>query len=336
MNFTGYLEEQLRLHPAMQYQDLIKMSYQAARGAEHLLSDMEAARRYFESEYAAVEAEDGILYEAISDDICRVNLKAWKAKGLPGEWLFRMFAASSSIPYGGEELLLAYLEQVQKQIPDSLEFISQYKKSGMPAVHHSDIYREMEHPAYRIIQRRFLRTLPVLELAAKQGSGIIAIDGRAASGKSTMAQLLARILDAPVVQMDDFFVPPALRSEERFKVPGSNVHYERFEKEVLPYIKSRKAFRYRIFDCSMMDYHGEKEIPVSEWRIVEGSYSQHPRFGKYADIAVYSDVEPAEQMERIKIRNGERMAEMFRTRWIPMEEAYFNAYDIRVKADLVV
>ena len=34
--------------------------------------------------------------------------------------------------------------------------------------------------------------------------------------------------------------------------------------------------------------------------------------------------------------NGEKMAEMFRTRWIPMEQAYFAAFGIRGKADVVL
>ena len=40
MDFTTYVEEQLRLHPATQPQDVIKQCYQAARGAEHLLAHL--------------------------------------------------------------------------------------------------------------------------------------------------------------------------------------------------------------------------------------------------------------------------------------------------------
>ena len=37
MDFTTCLREQLRRHPSMQPQDVIKLCYQAARGAEHLI-----------------------------------------------------------------------------------------------------------------------------------------------------------------------------------------------------------------------------------------------------------------------------------------------------------
>ena len=91
MSMTEYLLEQVNRHPSMQAQDMIKLCYQAAHGAEHLLSDLDAAKTYLEKEYYAVEAEDIALYEVISDQICRVNLAAWKARKLPIEWLFYMF-----------------------------------------------------------------------------------------------------------------------------------------------------------------------------------------------------------------------------------------------------
>ena len=71
-------------------------------------------------------------------------------------------------------------------------------------------------------------------------------------------------------------------------------------------------------------------------RIVEGSYAHHPALGDYADLKVFSTVEEGEQMARILRRNGERMAEMFRTRWIPMEEKYFSHCGIRDQADIIL
>ena len=165
---------------------------------------------------------------------------------------------------------------------------------------------------------------------------VIAIDGRAAAGKTTLADGLQEILRASVIHMDDFFLPMELRSEERFLEPGGNVHYERFKEEVLPYLKENRPFSYRIFDCSRMDFHGEAMVEAGEWRIVEGSYSLHPEFGRYADLTIFCEVEPEKQMSRIEKRNGTRMAEMFRTRWIPLEEAYFDAYSIKEKTDYVM
>jgi len=214
--------------------------------------------------------------------------------------------------------------------------LDEYLAGGLRAVHHSDFYRENEHPAYRIVSRRVMRVLPVLEYIAAHHPAIIAIDGRCASGKSTAAKYLSVILESPVVHMDDFFLPPTLRTEERLAEAGGNVHYERFTEEVLPALRSGEPFSYRIFDCSQLDYNGTRDIPASDIHIVEGSYSHHPVFGEYADLRVFSNIAPDEQMRRIIEREGADYAEVFRTRWIPLEERYFGELDILPQADIVL
>lgn len=189
------------------------------------------------------------------------------------------------------------------------------------------------HPSY-------LRVIPILRWLEEQRSDevpiVIAIDGRCASGKSTMAQILSEVTGAGVVHMDDFFLPPELRTEERLAQPGGNVHYERFRQEVLPFLKGKEAFGYRRFDCGKMEPGELQVVSESPVRIVEGAYSNHPVFGEYADLQVFSDVEPSEQLERIKARDGENRLSIFRERWIPMEENYFAAFGIRQKATIVV
>lgn len=85
-----------------------------------------------------------------------------------------------------------------------------------------------------------------------------------------------------------------------------------------------------------MDYNGQRNVKAGRYRIVEGSYSHHPHFGAYADLRVFVDVASDEQLRRIELRNGREMLEMFRNRWIPMEEAYFDAYGIYEKADIIL
>ena len=342
MDFTTCLQKQLKLHPSMQPRDVIKLCYQAARGAEHLLADTTRARAYFDQEYAATPADAALpLFEAISPDVARVNIAAWKAANFPADWLFRMFVHTASVPHGGADLLETYIAEAAVIVADSLpgwnETLAGWRASGMPAVHHSEEYRAGEHPAYRIVNGRFQCILPLLaRLNQSAGVQVIAIDGRAASGKTTKAALLSAVLDAPVIHMDDFFLPPALRTEERLARAGGNVHYERFAEEVIPSLHTGESFAYRVFDCSQMDFGGIREIPAAPVRIVEGSYAHHPALRDYADLRVFTAVNEEEQMARILRRNGERMAEMFRTRWIPMEEDYFSHFSIREKADIVL
>ena len=91
MSLELYLREHIKKHPFMQPQDIIKLCYQAANGAEHLLEDVKAAEVYFKSEYDKVPAIKGELYEKISDDVIGPILKKLEARmqnivliGMPG------------------------------------------------------------------------------------------------------------------------------------------------------------------------------------------------------------------------------------------------------------
>lgn len=90
----------------------------------------------------------------------------------------------------------------------------------------------------------------LLQLGA-QGRAVAAIDGNAAAGKSTLAARIAAFF-APrcsvnVFHMDDFFLPGALRTPERLAEPGGNVHYERFQDEVLAGCRlGRAVFLWRV------------------------------------------------------------------------------------------
>lgn len=322
------------MHPSMQPQDLAKLCYQAAFGAEHLLTDAAAAEHTFYKEFESVAPSAEPLFEPIAVGTVRVNLAAWKAHGMDAKWLWYLFS-HSAVPLGMQEPICEdYVRRAMALVPAATEYLEDYIRRGMPSLHHSAVYREGEKPSYRLVDGNLAPLLPMLAAIAKRQPRVIAIDGRAAACKSTYAAYLAEILGAPIVQMDDFFLPPSMRSEERLQSAGGNVHYERFAAEVLPHLGN--DFVYRIFDCSVMDFRGEKAIPAAKTVVVEGAYSMHPHFGDYADLTVFFDVDPYTQMQRIVARNGEKIAEMFRTRWIPMEEAYHGTFAVKERADLVI
>jgi hypothetical protein len=150
-----YVTHQFELHPSMQMQDVIKMCYQAAFGAEHLLEDTERARRYFYKEFESVPETDEALFELIGPRVSRANFGAWKREGFPPEELFRLFAESSREIKKDTACFLAYLDQAGEVVPFSgdgwLKFVEDYKEGGIRPIHHSDVYREKEKPAYRVV-----------------------------------------------------------------------------------------------------------------------------------------------------------------------------------------
>jgi uridine kinase len=348
--FARYLKDQALLHPRMRAQDGVKLCYQAAFGAEHLLTDPAHARAALGAEWEQTAPRRIEVFEPISAKFSRCNLAAWKEQHLPLEWLDRIFwhSASEKREEAGP-LFMEYLQTVtacaeQGVLPFNREewrgYLDSYLAGGVRPVHHSEAYRQREKPAYRVVKREYERLLPVFQrlvaIPKQAEPKIIAIDGRAAAGKTTLAALLSHILAADVIRMDDFFLPAELRTAERLAQSGGNIHYERFCSEVLPYLKKKESFSYRRFDCGSMDYAEARVIQSSSWRIVEGSYSCHPAFGEYMDCRVFCDISADEQMKRIIKRNGPEMAEVFAEEWIPLEEQYFKAERIKAQADVII
>lgn len=164
---------------------------------------------------------------------------------------------------------------------------------------------------------------------------VIGIDGMAAAGKTTLTALLAKRLDASVIHMDDFFLPQGFRTPERLKTPGGNVYHERFRKEVVPYLRSGVLFGYRVFDAHTHVYTETRDVWPKPVIIVEGCYCMHPAFGEIYDLKLFAEVSPAEQWKRITATRAAR-AEMFKAMWIPMENRYHAAFDIREKCHMVI
>lgn len=164
---AAYLADQARRHPALRPRDAIKLCYQAAYGAEHLLPDPAAAREYLRRELNACAADAAEpLYEEISPDLCRVNLRAWKARAYPEDALLALFLQACAPRPDGAARLTALLSDVaalcaQGLLPFELAQwqaeLTDYRRQPPHAVHHSEAYRAAEHPCYRLASTAALR-----------------------------------------------------------------------------------------------------------------------------------------------------------------------------------
>ena len=113
-------------------------------------------------------------------------------------------------------------------------------------------------------------------LEEKDSEVFVSIEGGAGSGKTTLAAALERRYISNVYHMDDFFLPPELRTEARLKTPGGNIHYERFMEEVFEGIMADDVFTYGVFDCKKGCITHRKEVLYAPLHIMEGVYSAHP------------------------------------------------------------
>lgn len=176
-------------------------------------------------------------------------------------------------------------------------------------------------------------TEAVEALSTRQGRVIVALDGRCASGKTTLAAGLGERYGWSVVHMDHFFPRPEQRTLERYARPGGNVDHERFLEEVLLPLRRGERPVYRPFDCRTQTLLEPIPFEPGPVVLVEGSYSCHPALWEYYDLRAFLTINPERQMERVAAREGEERARAFRERWIPLEEKYFSAYEVERRCE---
>lgn len=177
--------------------------------------------------------------------------------------------------------------------------------------------------------------LEKIEAKLKNGRVILAIDGGSAGGKTTLAALLCELYSATIFHMDDFFLPPNMRTQKRLSEVGGNVDRVRFENEVLIPLRCGKIINYRPFDCKTNDFKKETKHSPKSLVIIEGAYSMHPDLRCYYDISLFLEIDKETQRARILKRNKDTWGTFFE-KWIPMEERYFEKMDIKSKCDIII
>ena len=337
-------------YPGMEPRDAVKLAYQSVYGGGHLVSDPAAALARLEGELAAAPPLPGLpLLEDIGGGRKRLHLNSPAFSAHDPESVAFLFAEGSKAPDRGPEALDPALDLLREmaltgEAPFSsaaLEaFLTQYEVQGRPAVSHSEAYRAAYRPAYRVMEDSLLRFLPLLDaidgLLRQKDRVTVAIDGMAAAGKSTLGDLLVKRYGCTLIHMDDFFLPPELRTPERFASPGDNVHYERFREQVLAGLDGETPFTYDRFDCYTMSYAEKISVKQNHLTVIEGAYSLHPSLRYFYDLKVFYPVEPDEQLRRIRVRNGEGCMVRFRDKWIPLENTYIAACGVRECCDLIL
>lgn len=164
---------------------------------------------------------------------------------------------------------------------------------------------------------------------------IVAIDGRCGAGKTTLASELEKMYDCNIIHMDEFFLRPPQRTQERLEKAGENIDHERFLKEVLLPMTVGSGFSYCPYSCAMGAFAEEKYISCKRVNIIEGTYSCHDNLYKYYDIRVFLSVDKEEQMTRIVNREGCQKAQDYKNKWIPLEEKYFRVCEIEARCELI-
>ena len=94
---------------------------------------------------------------------------------------------------------------------------------------------------------------PALRAVLSLRAGVVGIDGRCGSGKTTLAAALAARLPCRVLHTDDFYLPPAGRRADWQQVPAANMDLERLRREVLLPAQAGQPITLRAYRCAAGD-----------------------------------------------------------------------------------
>ena len=340
------LIDHVKRYPLMEPCDAVKLIFQNEFGGEHLLTEPSATLAWLRAEWASTPYDPDVLpVEDIGNGMVRVALAALKLTEDALRTLNRDFLRSAQVPMGRRKTFLSKLdalcmlaeEKVFSFTRQELEaYLEHYISVGCGPLSHSPSYREAYRPAYRVVKRSFSLIALYWELAQLLERGeraVIAVDGRCAAGKSRTSDWLSQRLGIPVVHMDHFFLRPEQRTRERLARPGENVDHKRFREEVLEPLAAGKAVSYRPWSCKTGTLGEPIALESSPVVLVEGSYSCHPALWDYYDRRVFFTVDPEEQLRRIEVRDGREQLQVFREKWIPLEERYFSAFQVEERCD---
>ena len=327
------LNEHAKRYPKMEARDWVKLLYQSEFGGGHLIADRAMALKRLENEIAAQTGAPQLQFEAIGGGLMRMYLPAAE---LRSETVRGLFLETCS-PRGSLDGMRAKLELLNEIKPELKRESEEYWNQGCPAQSHSEGYRAAYSPAYRLVPEAAHAFFPLFQaidrLLNEHEYVRIAIDGRCASGKSTLGALLERVYGATLFHMDDYFLPFERKTPERLAQPGGNVDYERFLEEIASRPKGEEIVC-RAFDCSVQSLDEPVRIQPRRLTIAEGSYALHPALRDAYDLKVFLDVDAERQSARILDRNGPEMHSRFVNAWIPLENEYLDGRNLRAVADL--
>lgn len=326
-------------YPEMTAQDLVKLIFQAYCGCGHLLaSEPYVVDRILQEEAALQPDTQEPLTEPLGETYCRLNLRPAMAAGISAPWIVRLMAVSVQPTDVQKDRCLAY--ETLRQLKETEVGFSQVElepfarqllsPDWLPG--HSERYRAAYAPAYRVISCEEARLLPVLVATGtalmRQPRVLMCLDGPCGSGKSTLARRLAKLMDAAVIPMDDFYTPHSQKTPERLAQPGGNADIERLLEEVVLPWSLHKSIAYRPYLCSEDVFGAQVRVPDQPLTILEGSYSLYPSLAKYADVRVFLTIDPELQHQRLLAREGEKGWMRFAQQWIPLEQAYYQAFSL--------
>lgn len=158
---------------------------------------------------------------------------------------------------------------------------------------------------------------------------VVAIDGRSGTGKSTIAQMFARILHCSVVPTDNFWsggkdaLWAAKPVEDRV---AQAIDWRRLRKEVIIPFKESCAVCYFPYDFTTDAGLSLASITLQPGNvlILDGAYSARPELNQDIDLRILVKTNDLRRRARLEKREGIRYMNRWHAIWDASEDYYFN------------
>ena len=160
---------------------------------------------------------------------------------------------------------------------------------------------------------------------------LVSVDGPAGSGKTTLAEAVARGLvgrgvDAAVLHLDDLYAGWA-------GLEGSL--WPRLSAQVLEPLRRGWPGRYQRYDWYAAAFDGWVDVPVPHALVLEGCGAARRAADPFVGLRVWVEAAADVRLERGLARDGEAMRPQW-VRWMADEADHFARERTRERADLRV
>ena len=336
--------------PKSEIQDFIKLIYQGTFGGEHLVKNKETVFNYLLTECNQIEISNKYepLYEIISDEYVRINLVPYIKGNFSLKELNDCFCeqkANRSLNTLIERINI-FLDLVSDNTiklnkEETTSFLEEYRKNNFPVFHHTIEYRNEYNPHYRVVPIDFLSNemkeyqllsfIKNIEATSKQKHVYIAVEGKCASGKTTLIDKINKSTNITIVHTDDFFL-----SKKEKEIPiGDFINYSKII-DLLKALENNEFVTYEKFNCSKQLYEKATIHSTSKIIILEGVYSFNLHLREYMNNLIFVTINKEDQLKRLQKRENSESYQKFIDLWIPNEEKYYSTFPILDMADLLI
>jgi uridine kinase len=165
----------------------------------------------------------------------------------------------------------------------------------------------------------------VAALDGKHGTRWVGVDGKGATGKTTLAALIAAALPGSVMVHIDDFARPDVQGWER----------DRFVRQVLKPLLAGRPGRYQRWDFDRNMGAEWHTVPFGVPVVVEGVSATDERLGVPWDFTIWVELPYEVRLARALERDGPERMDRWLDDWMPSEDAYEAAQRPQDRVDLV-